>query len=164
MARRRSPVTAWFELARKAQETLWASSLVVAQRTQRMAAASAPPSARDATEFARMWPEKVAAARTSARRVAATAGPADLMLGANLFGVAMSAWSAYAALMTSTTPGQYLDRQRRLATALVNAGRTTSVAATRSARMATAALEPYHSASRGNARRLARAAVGRTRT
>jgi hypothetical protein len=41
------------ELAFKAQETLWASAVVIAQRTQRMAAAGAMPSARDHAEFAR---------------------------------------------------------------------------------------------------------------
>ncbi len=160
MARKRSAVLAWFELALKTQETLWASAFVIAHRTQRM---TATPGARDAAELARMWPEKVAAATTAAQRVAAKASSADVLMGTGVLAASLNAWSAGAALAASRTPRQYFARQARLANALTAACRTTSAASRRSAQLASAALDPYHAATRRNARRLAKPAANRLR-
>lgn len=160
MARKRSPVLAWFELALKTQETMWASAFVIAHRTQRMAA---PPGARDAAELARMWPEKVTAATTAARRVAAEATSADMLMGTDVLAASLNAWFAGAAIAASRTPRQYFARQARLANALTSAGRATSAASRRSARLASVALDPYHAATRRNAKRLAKTAANRFR-
>jgi hypothetical protein len=154
VTRRRTQSLDWMNLAFKAHETLWASAVVIAHRTQRMAMAGAVPSARDHAEFARMWPEKVAAVASSARRVAMSAKPSDITLGAQVIGASMNAWLAYAALAGSRTPGQFLSRQARLAQALTAAQRATSAATARSARVASAAIDPFHRTTRSNSRRL----------
>jgi hypothetical protein len=160
---KRSPALAWFELALKTQETLWTSAFVIAHRTQRMAAATSPPCARDAAELARMWPEKVSAATVAARRVAAKATSADVLMGANVLAASLNAWSAAAALTASRTPVQYFARQARFANALKAACRTTSTAASRSVQLASVALDPYHTATRRNAKRLAKPGANRPR-
>jgi hypothetical protein len=144
-----NPFAAWMDIAARTTEMMVASSQVIANRTQRMAAAT--PAADDPAEFARMWPEKVAATHASARAVAGTARPSDVRLGADVAIATLKVANAYAALAGSHTPAQFIARQARLATALANAAATGTRASSRTSKIAAAALGPFHAAATGSA-------------
>ena len=123
-----NPFLLWADIALKTTETMLASGQVITHRMDRIARAGANPSARDRKEFTLMGAEKAKAAGDAA------------------FAVGMQAWQQWVtACMGMAVPTTARGRQAALSRSSANA-----------ARLAQAALGPYHRASRANAKRLAR--------
>jgi hypothetical protein len=151
-----NPLMLWADLAMKTSEMLVASGQVIGTRVDRMARAGAKPSARDLKEFTLMGSEKVKAATESGLAVATRLQSANYQLMARAWQQWFASLGAMSSLAGSRTFGEALSRQNRLFNSLVRSGRTHSQLSGDTARLASAALKPIHSAASANARRLAR--------
>ncbi len=156
MPRRRTanPFQIWTELALKTGEMMAASAQVIGHRTQRMAMASTPPSARDQREFALMSTEKVAAVTESAQAVALKMMTMNPWLMPNALRHMTSATSAMLAVSTSRTAGELIARQTRLAEVLLKSTAAATNITSTAADLASQGMKPLHSRATANARRL----------
>jgi hypothetical protein len=159
-----NPFLLWTQVAIKSAEMLFSSGQVIASRTGQMARAGANPSARDRREMILMGSEKAKAATQSGLAFATRLKSANLQLIGRAWQQWFASLGAMNALMTSRSVGEALARQNRLFNTLSRSGRTHARISSDTARLASAALKPVHSASTANARRLARVKVrGATR-
>ncbi|MGE5385304.1 MAG: polyhydroxyalkanoate granule-associated phasin [Betaproteobacteria bacterium] len=156
MSRRRTanPFMVWTELALKAGEMMAASAQVIGHRTQRLALASTPPSARDQREFALMGTEKIAAATESAQAMALRLMSMNPWLVPNALRHMSNAASAMVALSTSRSAGEFIAGQTRLTEALIRSASTASHLAASAGELASHGIKPIHSRATANARRL----------
>jgi hypothetical protein len=156
-----NPVLLWSDVALKTAEMLMSSGQVIGTRLDRIARAGPNPSARDRREFALMGSEKISAASKSAMAVASRLQSANYELMMRAWRQWFASLGAMNSLAASRSFGQALSRQKRLSDALARSGRTQARISSDTARLASAALKPVHSASTANAKRLAR---GKTRS
>jgi hypothetical protein len=152
-----NPMMLWADLALKGTEMLVSSGQVIGSRVDQMARAGANPSPRDVKEFALMGSEKLKAATESSLAVALRMQSANYQLMARAWQQWFAAWGAMASLGTSRSLGEALSRQNTLFNALVRSGRSNAQLSGDTARLAHAALKPYHGASTANAKRLGKA-------
>ena len=152
-----NPMMLWADLALKGTEMLVSSGQVIGSRVDQMARAGANPSPRDVKEFALMGSEKLKAATESGLAVAVRMQSANYQLMARAWQQWFAAWGAMASLGTSRSFGEALSRQNTLFNALVRSGRSNAQLSGDTARLAHAALKPYHGASTANAKRLGKA-------
>jgi hypothetical protein len=151
-----NPFMLWMGVAMKTTEMLVSSGQVIGTRVNRMAHAGVRPSARDRKEFTLMHTEKVKAATESALAVATRMQSANYQLMARAWQQGLASLGAMSLLAGSRSFGEVLSRQNRLFNSLARSGRTHSRLSSDTARLASAALAPVHSAATANARRLAR--------
>jgi hypothetical protein len=147
---------AWSTLAWRTSEMLMASAQVIAHRCARMAVAGASPVARDRREFARMGPEKLAAAAECTSAVAAHVAVVNVAAATRLWRDACAVGLDVALLATSTTPAQALHRQQRLLQSLTRASVKPAELAGALADLSGKALDPLHRRTAANLARLRR--------
>lgn len=151
-----NPFLLWTDLAMKTTEMLVSSGQVIGSRVDQIVRAGANPSPRDMREIALMGSEKVKAATESGLAVATRLQSTNYQLMARAWQQWFASLGAMNALVTSRSFGEALSRQNKLFNALSRSGRTQALISSDTARLASAALKPVHSASTANARRLAR--------
>lgn len=151
-----NPFLLWTDLALKTGEMLASSGQVIHTRVGRMARAGANPSARDRREFTRMGSEKLKAATQSGLAVATRLQSANLQLAARAWQHWFASLNALSLLLGSRSMGELMLRQNRWLQTLGPSAHAGARLAGDMARLAGAALQPVHSASTANARRLAR--------
>jgi hypothetical protein len=149
-----SPLWLWSDLAWRSGEMLIASMQVIQHRTQRMAAAGVSPSARDRREFGRMGREKIDAAAEAALAVATQWAGSSATANARAATQMITGMTALMSVLSSRTPGQYLQRQGKLLRAMTDSAMTASQLSTSGARLAQRALKPLHARATANAKRL----------
>lgn len=156
MSRRRpaNPFTVWTELAFKTGEMMAASAQVIGHRTQRLAMASTPPSARDQREFLLMGSEKVAAAAESAQAVALRLMTMNPWLVPNALQQMTNATNAMLAVTSSRNAGEFIASQTRLAQTLLRSTSAAAHLATSAGELAAQGMKPIHSRATANAKRL----------
>jgi hypothetical protein len=151
-----NPFLLWADVAVKTSEMLFSSGQVIGSRLGQIARAGSSPSARDRREMILMGSEKVKAATESGLAVATRLQSVNVQLMTRAWQQWFASLGAMSALATSRSAGQALARQNRLFDALGRSARTHGRISGDTARLASAALEPLHSASTANARRLGR--------
>lgn len=154
-----NPVMLWADLAMKGTEMLVASGQVIGSRVDQMARAGTNPSPRDVQEFSRMGSEKLQAATESGLAIALRMQSTNYQLMARAWQQWFAACGAMASLGASRSWGEALTRQNVLYQALARSGHTNARLSSDAARLGSAAMAPFHSASTANARRLRRAAA-----
>lgn len=151
-----NPFLAWGELAAKTSEMMMASAQVIQHRTGRMAAAGPTPSLRDQREFTLMGKEKIEAMAESTQAMALQMMAMNPMLGLRTFELMMKGSSLMLSLATSTTIGQSLNHQVKLAKILAESAKTNSELSHSAMKIAHHGLKPIHSRATSNAKRLAK--------
>jgi hypothetical protein len=151
-----NPFLAWNELAVKTGEMMMASAQVIQHRTGRMAAAGVTPSLRDQREFTLMGQEKMEAIAESTQAMALHMMSMNPMLGFRAFDLMMKSSSAMLSLVTSTTIGQSLNHQAKLAKVLAESAQTNSELGNTAVKIAHHGLKPIHSRATSNAKRLSK--------
>ncbi|HEY8100853.1 MAG TPA: polyhydroxyalkanoate granule-associated phasin [Burkholderiaceae bacterium] len=147
---------AWSELAVKTGEMMMASAQVIQHRTGRMAAAGPTPSLKDQREFRLMGQEKVEAMAESTQAMALQMMTMNPLLGMRAFELMMKGSTAMLSLATSTTIGQSLNHQMKLAKVLTESATANSELSHSAMKIAHHGLKPIHSRATSNAKRLAK--------
>ncbi|MGZ3236892.1 MAG: polyhydroxyalkanoate granule-associated phasin [Burkholderiaceae bacterium] len=149
-----NPFLAWSELAIKTGEMMVASAQVIQHRTGRMAASGATPSLRDQREFRLMGEEKLEAITESAQAMALQMMTMNPILGMHAFELMMKVSTAMLSLATSTTLGQSLSHQAKLAKVWTESANANSELSNSAFTIAHHGLKPIHSRATLNAKRL----------
>ncbi len=149
-----TPAMAWMNVWLKFNETMWASSQVIAHRTDLMSKAGPLPTAEDQRELSRMVSEKVEAFGDASRHAAmglAAIGPAlPLGVGMNL----LKASNAAGSLASSKTWTQAVSRQVALWQQLARSSPAATELSHQIAQISSKALAPVHAKATANAKRL----------
>jgi hypothetical protein len=151
-----NPFFAWSELAAKTGEMMMASAQVIQHRTGRMATAGPIPDLKDQREFRLMGQEKIEAIAESTQAMALQMMTMNPMLGLRAFDLMMKGSTAMLSLATSTTFGQSLSQQARLAKVLTESANANTELSHSALKIAAHGLKPIHSRATSNAKRLAK--------
>lgn len=151
-----NPFLAWSELAVKTSEMMMASAQVIQHRTGRMAAAGVTPSLRDQREFTLMGQEKMEAIAESTQAMALQMMSMNPMLGLRAFDLMMKSSGVMLSLATSTTIGQSLSQQAKLAKVMAESAKANSEFGNTAVKIVHHGLKPIHSRATSNAKRLAK--------
>lgn len=150
-----NPFQVWTELTMKTGEMMLASAQVIGHRTGRMASAGPLPNARDQREFTLMGQEKLEAAAESGQAMVIGMMRMNQQLSALAFKQMLSGTASMAAIASSRTPAQSIERQARLVRdTLAHSSAAARQISGSSARIAQKGLTPIHSRATGNAKRL----------
>jgi hypothetical protein len=159
-----NPFTAWTRLAMTTGEMLAASAQVISHRTARMAAAGPAPDARDRTEFHLMGQEKLEAVAESAQAVTMRMIAANQQMAAIAFDQFFGRTARVMALATSQTMVQASQRQAALVKDTLNHSMKAAEHISRVApQIAQHGLKPIHSRATGNAKRLQKVKIVKTK-
>ncbi len=151
-----APFKTWNDLALRTAEMLVASAQVIGHRTARMARAGPSPNARDRREFTRMGTEKIAAASESALAMGKHLATMNSQASVRAWQDWAAASTAWAALATSLTLPQALERQAALVGHLARTAQSAARASQAAAHLGRRGLAPVHARATANARRLGR--------
>jgi hypothetical protein len=151
-----NPFLLWTDVAGRTAKMMFDASGVIAQRTSRMAAHGANPTAADRAEMKLMGSEKVAAGGEAARAMLLRMGAVQAQWGALAFSQMLRSGQAMGALAVSCNPAQFAARQRRVIdVAMQNGNEAAAKASSTTARLTRSAIKPVHAVVKKNARRLA---------
>ena len=149
-----NPFLLWSDLTVKTGEMMLASAEVIGHRTARMAVAGVSPSQRDRREFSLMGQEKVDAAAESGSAVLALMGRSGARLCAQAASQMQEGVFAMLALSASRTPSQFALRQAQMARTMTQSMLAGFRLGNTAALVAHSALQPIHSRTTRNVRRL----------
>jgi hypothetical protein len=149
-----NPLSVWTDVAVKTYEVMVASAEVIGHRTGRMAVSGPMPNTSDQREFALMGQEKIEAAAESARAMAEFIMTLNRQLGSQAFSHMLTGSTAMISLASSSSVGQSIERQGELVRTMTESALTASQLPTSAGLLAQSAVEPIHSRTTANARRL----------
>ncbi len=145
-------------------EMLAASAQVISHRTARMAAAGPVPDARDRTEFHLMGQEKLEAVAESAQAVTMRMIAANQQMAALAFDQFFGRTARVMALATSQTMAQASQHQAALVKDTLNSSLKAAEQISRvTPQIAQHGLKPIHSRATGNAKRLQKVKITKTK-
>lgn len=151
-----NPFLVWAELAVTTGEMMLASATVIAERTRRMSAAGAKPSARDRRELGVMRDEKIKAAGQAAQAMATQFLTMDPLVWVRAYQQMVAVATAITSLAASRTLNQLIERQARLMRALSESMAPMFALSEATARLVQRGLTPIHARATANARRLSK--------
>ncbi|MDC7682035.1 hypothetical protein PQU92_02035 [Asticcacaulis sp. BYS171W] len=149
-----NPFFAWTALALKSSEMMTASAEVITHRLTRMANADVIPSLEDQKEFTLMGQEKMEAGTESLMAMGTYWMTLNHEMGAQAFKHMMDIGKDMTSLATSTSPGQVLTRQAKLADSLTKGAMHAADISGKAAALTDHGLKPVHSRAVANAKRL----------
>lgn len=150
-----NPFALWTALATTTNEMLFASSQVIAHRTQLMARAGATPNASEQREMKRMIDEKTSAVVASASAMSTRTGQILAASTSQMFAQMAAGSSLFFDLATGAATGRMAATQSRTMSKMVNdSGRNATQMSTAAAQIASAGIEPFHKRATSNAKRL----------
>jgi hypothetical protein len=151
-----SPYLAWGELAVKANELMFASSLVIQQRVSQMAAAGLMPSAKDRKEMMRMGSEKIEAINESGQAMLLQCMAMNPLVGWRAFDSLMSSSRDMMSLAAKHNGGQSLNGHSNLTDVMMQSTHATAELVNSAAKVVEHGMAPFHKRVTANSRRLSR--------
>jgi len=150
-------LSVWSDFAFKVVEMMFASSIVIGQRTALMGRAIASPRSADLREITTMRSEKISASIESAHAMTWSMMKLNQQLAAAAYRQLWRGAIDVVSLASSRTPAQTVERQTRLAAnAVTGSTLDTLRMSTSSAKLLGRGIDPIRSRVKANAKRLGR--------